>query len=116
MAAMVLALRCVLEPVVAPYYIWACAVLLITVSAGQRTRRFVITTGSLAFASVWAYHFTSEWGYWLPMVIALAIAVKSAQPGVSSNQSVTSDVRTAEDSDTESLSDQLVSAGLGLDR
>jgi hypothetical protein len=116
LAAMVLALRCVLEPVVAPYYIWACAVLLITVSAGQRTRHFVITTGSLAFASVWAYHFTSEWGYWLPIVIALAIAVKSSQPGVSSNQSVTSDVRSAEASDTESMSDQLVSTGLGLDR
>jgi hypothetical protein len=64
----------------APYYVWACAVLLITVSASQRNLRFLITSAALVFASLWAYHVTSEWSYWVPIVVAVAIAVVTSRP------------------------------------
>ncbi len=82
LGALVLAVRCVVEPVMAPYYVWACAAFLMTVSAGQRSLRFMITSGALAFASLWAYQFTSEWAYWAPIVVALAIAVAMSRPAV----------------------------------
>jgi hypothetical protein len=83
MAALVLAARCLLEPVIAPYYLWSASVLLVTVSATQNWRRFFVTVGAVACASLWAYHFTSSWAYWLPIAVLLALAVKSAMPDLS---------------------------------
>jgi hypothetical protein len=66
--------------VVAPNYIWAGAALLVTVAARKDLRHYSLIVAALAFASLWAYHFTSRWTYWLPIVLAFAVAVVFARP------------------------------------
>jgi hypothetical protein len=80
LSGLIFATRCVLEPVVAPNYIWAGAALLVTVAARKDLRHYSLIVAALAFASLWAYHFTSRWTYWLPIVLAFALAVVFARP------------------------------------
>jgi len=79
-AGLVFAVRFAAEPVVTPYYVWAGAVLLLTVSASQGRRRLFLTVCALVFASTWAYHRASPWAYWLPIVVGLALAATWARP------------------------------------
>lgn len=80
LASLVFIARCIFEPIVTPYYVWAGTVLLLTVAASQSPRRFSISIGSLAFAGLWAYRLTMDWLYWLPIVAAIALALVVARP------------------------------------
>lgn len=80
LAGLIFAVRFAAEPVVTPYYVWASAVFLLPVSAGQERRRFLLAVCAITLAGVWAYHRTSPWEYWLPIVVLLGWVVALARP------------------------------------
>jgi hypothetical protein len=79
-AAFALALRCVFEPVMVPYYLWpALAVALI---AATRTWPRLLATSVIATAVTFGSQSTwrSSWGWWGCMVVGLALALAFSVP------------------------------------
>ena len=79
-AATGLSLRCVFESVMNPYYLWPPLVLLVLAAATTTQWRFWFVVLDAAIVSVYSYHRTGPWMYWVPMMVLLGIALFVGRP------------------------------------
>jgi len=79
LAGLALALRCVFEAVMDPYYLWPPLALLLIVGA-RDWRRFVLTGALAASLTVASYRHTGPWSYWLPIVFLLGMTLVASFP------------------------------------
>lgn len=81
-AAAVLAIRCVFEPVMVPYYVMpaVCLVLVTGVTLGHW--RLIITCVAGAALTVMTFTHHGEWTYWLLMVGLMAACFGVSWPGI----------------------------------
>ncbi len=80
LAALVLSLRCVFEPVMVPYYLLPGLALAVLAASTMATTRFtvvVIAAGACAYLSYWHL---GEWLYYVLMVVPLSITLYVAWP------------------------------------
>jgi hypothetical protein len=82
LVALALSLRCVFEAVMNPYYLWPPLAVVLVLSV-REWRRFLVCVVSAAAVTVWSYHHTGPWLWWLPVVILLGVCLASAFPGLS---------------------------------
>ena len=78
-SALVLALRCVFEPVVVAYYLWP-AVAVALVAAARTWSRLIpaaLAATALTFVSQIAWH--GVWTWWAPMMVLLALTLAFAR-------------------------------------
>jgi len=80
-----LALRCVFESVMDPYYVWPPLAVALVLAVRDR-RRFLVFLVSAAAVTVWSYRHTGPWAYWLPIVILLGVCLASTFPGFASTR------------------------------
>ncbi len=79
LCAVALALRCVFESVMDPYYLWPPLALAFVLAARSRWR--FGATSVLATAVTWySYRHAGPWEWWLPVTLLLAAAVLLARP------------------------------------
>ncbi|MBW4030214.1 MAG: hypothetical protein HIU57_05995 [Acidobacteria bacterium] len=86
-ASLSLSLRCVVEPVMVPYYLLpGLALALLVASATSKVRFTVVAVaaGSCAFASYWHL---GEWSYYLLMIVPLALTLYVAWSATSTSSS-----------------------------
>jgi len=117
LAGVALALRCVFEAVMDPYYLWPPLALLLVVSA-RDWRRFLITVSAAASATVASYHDTGPWSYWLPIVFLLAVSVAAAYPSETRESRATGASLDGRPADAERSAAELIhtaAAGVALD-
>ena len=87
LCGLALSLRCVFESVMNPYYLWPPLALLVLVVACSSWWRFAMT-GAAAFAvTVYSYHRTGPWAWYLPVMVLLATAVMASWPSQSRRMS-----------------------------
>ena len=78
-SALTLALRCVFEPAVAPYYLWP-AVAVALIAAARTWSRLIpaaLAATALTFISQIAWH--GVWAWWAPMMVLLALTLALAR-------------------------------------
>jgi hypothetical protein len=80
LVALALALRCVFESVMDPYYVWPPLAVALILAVRDR-RRFLVFLVSAAAVTVWSYRHTGPWAYWLPIVVLLGVCLVCALPG-----------------------------------
>ena len=85
-AALALALRCVFESVMNPYYLWPPLAVALLVAAGTARWRFVLTTVAATAVTVYSYHHAGPWVWWLVVVALLGVAMASSRPGRSTGR------------------------------
>ena len=100
LCALALSLRCFFESVMVVFYLGPPLALTILAAAACASRKRLLGTFTTALlATIFAFHGSSEWGYWIPMVAFLAIGLACAWPGrkevgLSGNSSHTDHVAT----------------------
>ncbi len=74
-----LALRCVFESVMDPYYLWPPVALALILAVRSRWRfgAAVLATGVMTW---WSYRFIGPWAWWAPIVALLAVIVVVSAP------------------------------------
>ncbi len=82
LAALALTLRCVVEPVMVPFYLLPGTLLMTVTSAALDRSRLLVTTSALAAVNVMSFWHTGEWTYYLIMMTLLVIALLASRPGV----------------------------------
>ncbi len=83
LCALALSLRCVFEAVMVPFYLGPpLALILVAASLRNSWPRLVGASTVSVVATVMAFHRWSEWAYWTPMVVLLAVALGLAWPGL----------------------------------
>ena len=82
LCALALSLRCFFESVMVVFYLGPPLALIVLTAASCADRRRLAGAWLIAMvATVYAFHGSSEWGYWAPMVAFLAIGLACAWPG-----------------------------------
>ena len=82
LCALALSFRCFFESVMDVFYLGPPLVLIVlTAATGTSWRRFLGAWIVAMVATVYCYQRASEWGYWVPMVLLLAIGLGWAWPG-----------------------------------
>jgi len=82
LCALALSLRCFFESVMDAFYLGPPLVLIVLTAATCASRKRLVGSWVIAIlATVFAFHRASEWGYWAPMVVFLAIGLACAWPG-----------------------------------
>ncbi len=82
LCALALSLRCFFESVMVSFYLGPpLALIVLAASASSNWKRFALAWATAMAATVYAFHRTSEWGYWVPMVVFLIIGLACAWPG-----------------------------------
>ena len=86
LAGLALALRCVFEAVMDPYYLVPPAALIVT-AAFVRPGRLGSVAATLAMVvdTIFSYHHLGEWAYWVPMVALLGIGLACGWPWTASS-------------------------------
>lgn len=74
-----LALRCVFEPVMNPYYLWPplAIALVLAVRARGGFAVAVVAGGAMTW---WSYRHIGPWAWWAPVMALLAIVVVAGSP------------------------------------
>jgi hypothetical protein len=80
-AAFALALRCVFESVMDPYYVVPSLVLMVVVAFTVGKVRFVLTLVAVAVCTKTSYWHTGEWKYYLFVSVSLLAALAFSWPG-----------------------------------
>jgi hypothetical protein len=92
-AAFALALRCVFESVMDPYYVVPTLVLVVVVASTLGKTRFILTVIAAAVCTKTSYWHTGEWRYYLIVIGTLLLSLALAWPGRRSEESSkTSDI------------------------
>jgi hypothetical protein len=82
LCALALSLRCFFESVMVVFYLGPPLALIVLTAATCASRKRLVGAWAIAMlATVYAFHRSSEWGYWAPMVASLAIGLACAWPG-----------------------------------
>jgi hypothetical protein len=81
LAAVVLASRCVFEPVMTPYYLAPPLFLGMIMASRLGTKRFIAAFALALEVTVFAYHHLNPWVWWLPVVASLAGILALGYPG-----------------------------------
>ncbi|MGB8180212.1 MAG: hypothetical protein WCF63_08605 [Acidimicrobiales bacterium] len=81
LAAFALALRCVFESVMDPYYLVPSLVLIVIVALTVGRIRFCLTLAAAALCTKTSYWHTGEWRYYLFVVGSLLVALALSWPG-----------------------------------
>ncbi len=82
LCALALSLRCFFESVMVPFYLGpSLALIVLTAATCVSWKRLVGAWAIAVVATVYCFHRASEWGYWIPMVVFLAIGLACAWPG-----------------------------------
>ena len=82
LGALALSGRCFFESVMVPFYLGPPLAVAVLVASHHTNRwRMVGAWGAAMAATVLAFQHLSEWGYWLPMVLLLGVALGCAWPG-----------------------------------
>ncbi len=82
LCALALSFRCFFESVMVVFYLGPpLAMIVLTAATCATPRRLVGAWATAIVATVYCFHRSSEWGYWLPMVVFLAIGLACAWPG-----------------------------------
>jgi hypothetical protein len=64
-----------------PYYVWPpLAVALLVGITARRPWRFVAAAVLAGAVTVYAYHRTGPWMYWVPIVVMLAVTMALVEP------------------------------------
>lgn len=79
-AALALSLRCVVEPVMVPYYLLPGLALAALVASRSTNIRFFIVIVAAGTCAILSYWHLSEWPYYLSMLIPLGVALGVAWP------------------------------------
>ena len=87
-AAFALALRCVFESVMDPYYLVPTLVLLIVVASTLGKTRFILTVAVAALCTKTSYWHTGEWRYYLLVVGSLLVSLAVSWPGQGNRENV----------------------------
>ncbi len=74
-----LALRCVFESVMDPYYLWPPVALVFVLVVCDR-RRLAVAALATGVMTWWSYRFVGPWEWWLPVTVLLAVIVVAARP------------------------------------
>jgi hypothetical protein len=80
LATVVLALRCVFESVMTPYYLAPPLFLALVLASRQGSKRFWAAAIVAMESTVFAYHHLSPWAWWLPVVAGVATVVALSYP------------------------------------
>jgi membrane protein implicated in regulation of membrane protease activity len=80
-AAFALALRCVFESVMDPYYVVPSLVLVVIVALSVGKVRFLLTVIAAAVCTKTSYWHTGEWRYYLFVIGSLLLALAFSWPG-----------------------------------
>ena len=88
LAALCLALRCVFEGVMDPFYLWPPLALLLVAGACGVTWRFWSAAAASFALSVYSEEFFSPWVWYGPTMLLLATALAAARPGTLSRSPV----------------------------
>lgn len=80
LAGIALALRCVVEPVMVPYYLVPGTVLLVAVSSSSSIRRFVLSAIAVTLVSWLSYWHATPWPYYVMMLALLVLAAMASRP------------------------------------
>jgi hypothetical protein len=80
-AAFALALRCIFESVMDPYYVVPTLILAVVVSLGAGKVRFLLTLAAAAICTKTSYWHTGEWRYYLFVSLSLLAALAFSWPG-----------------------------------
>jgi hypothetical protein len=86
-AAFALALRCVFESVMDPYYVVPTLVLTVVVASTVGSVRFVLTLAAAAICTKTSYWHTGDWRYYLFVTVSLLAALAFSWPGRSRQRS-----------------------------
>ncbi len=82
LCALALSLRCFFESVMVSFYLGPpLAAIVMVASSLNRWPRMVGAWLTAMIATVLAFHHFSDWGYWVPMVVLLAVGLALAWPG-----------------------------------
>lgn len=82
LCALALSLRCFFESVMVVFYLGPpLALIVLTAATCASWKRLAGAWAIAVVATVFAFHRSSEWGYWAPMVAFLAIGLACAWPG-----------------------------------
>jgi len=81
LCALVLAIRCLFESVMDPYYVMPVIVVGLGVAAGLSHRRFLTAVVAGAGLTVLTFFHVNMWAYWFEMVGALSVLLTAAWPG-----------------------------------
>jgi hypothetical protein len=84
-AAAGLALRCVFESVMDPYYLWPPLALGILTCTLASRRRLATVLALAAVDSLYAYRHMDPWAWYLPVVVMLLLAVGLSRPAAGSS-------------------------------
>jgi hypothetical protein len=95
-AAFALALRCIFESVMDPYYLVPSLVLVLIVASTVGKIRLILTLAAAAFCTRASYWHTGEWRYYLLVVGSLILTLALSWPGRKSRESSDASVRTSE--------------------
>lgn len=79
-AALALALRCAFEPVMVPYYLLPCLVLVGVSAATERTTKRMVAGFGLGACTLLSYRYFSPWAYYLAMMSTLALVFFASWP------------------------------------
>lgn len=85
-AAFALALRCVFESVMDPYYVVPSLVLVVVVSLRAGKVRFLLTLVAAAICTKTSYWHTGEWRYYLFVSVSLLAALAFSWPGTTTRK------------------------------
>lgn len=80
-AAFALALRCIFESVMDPYYVVPSLVMVVVVAFGAGKVRFLLTLVAVAVCTKTSYWHTGEWRYYLFVSVSLLAALAVSWPG-----------------------------------
>lgn len=82
LAALALALRCVFEAVMTPYYAVPALAIALVLAAGSTRLRLAVACVSAAACTYLGYRHAAAWSYYLPVTLTLLCAVAAARPSV----------------------------------
>ena len=82
LAALALSLRCVVEPVMVPYYLLPGLALALVAASDSRGTRFTLTVVASAACTATSYLRLSPWGYYLVMICPLIAVLGWSWPHV----------------------------------
>jgi hypothetical protein len=87
LASLALALRCVFEPVMVPYYLLPGLALALLVASSTTTARFTVVAAAAGVCAIVSYWHLGEWPYYALVVAPLSITLWGAWPPASVSSS-----------------------------